>query len=62
MTSLFLTSVKKEETEFSFLKDDSKVKKGKNIDNDDHRPVPNICHLPDPPYFSLAATIILISH
>ncbi len=33
-----------------FAEDDCKIKR-KNIDRHDPRPLPNICNLPDPPFF-----------
>jgi hypothetical protein len=51
--------LEKAETDISFFK--MAAKEGKNIDNHSHNPVFNICHLPDPPYFSLATTISLIA-
>jgi hypothetical protein len=44
------------ETEIRKIKDDSKIKRQTNLDRHDLRPIPNVCHLPDPPWFSLQTT------
>jgi hypothetical protein len=44
------------ETEIRKIKDDSKVKRQTNLDRHGLRPIPNVCHLPDPPWFSLQTT------
>jgi hypothetical protein len=38
------------------LKDDDKIKREINLDRHGLRPRPNVCHLPDPPWFSLRTT------
>jgi hypothetical protein len=38
------------------IKGDSIIKRQKNIDHLDPRPMPNVCHLLDPPLFSLQTT------
>ncbi len=38
------------------IKDDSKVKQQKNLDRHGPRPIPNVCHLPDPPWYSVQTT------
>ncbi len=44
-----------EETEIR-IKDHSKIKRHTNLDRRRPRPIPIICHLPDPPSFSLPTT------
>jgi hypothetical protein len=39
-----------------YIEDDSKIKRQKNIDRQGPRPIPNVCHFPDPPWFSLQTT------
>jgi hypothetical protein len=39
------------ETEIDKIKDDSKIKRETNLDRHGLRPIPNVCHLPDPPWF-----------
>ncbi len=41
------------ETEYIETKDDNKIKRQKNIDRHYTRPIPKVCHHPDPPRFSL---------
>jgi hypothetical protein len=38
------------------LKTTAKLKDKKNIDPHGPRPIPNVCHLPDLPWFSLLTT------
>ncbi len=44
------------ETEIRKIKDDSKIKRQTNLDRHSLRPIPNVCHLPDPPWFSVQTT------
>jgi hypothetical protein len=44
------------ETEIHKIKDDSKIKTQTNLDRRDPRTIPIVCHLPDPPSFSLPTT------
>ncbi len=44
------------ETEMDKIKDDSKIKREINLHRHGLRPIPNVCHLPDPPVFSLQTT------
>jgi hypothetical protein len=44
------------ETEIRKIKDDSKIKRQTNLDRQGLRPLPNVCHLPDPPWFSVQTT------
>jgi hypothetical protein len=44
------------ETERQQIKDDKKIKRKTNLDRRGPRPLPTICHLPDPPSFSLPTT------
>jgi hypothetical protein len=44
------------ETEIYKIKDDSKIKRQTTLDRHGPRPIPNICHLPDPSSFSLPTT------
>jgi hypothetical protein len=46
-------SCSKAEKEIDVLQTGGKIKKGKNIHLLGPRTIPNICHLPDPPTFSL---------
>ncbi len=48
------------ETEIHKNKDDSKIKRQKNIDRHDPIPMPNTCHLPDPPWFLLQTTFKIV--
>jgi hypothetical protein len=43
------------------VKDDSKIKRRKNIDRHSPRPIPNVCHLPDLPWFSLQTSFEVFS-
>ncbi len=47
---------KAENEKKDLLQDGGKIKKGKNIDHQGPRTIPNICHLPDLPTFSLVPT------
>ncbi len=38
------------------IKDDGKIKRETNLDRHCLRPIRNLCHLPDPPWFSLQTT------
>jgi hypothetical protein len=38
------------------IKDDNKIKRQTNLNRRRPRPIPIICHVPDPPSFSLPAT------
>ncbi len=44
------------ETEIHKIKDDSKIKREKNIDRRGQRHIVNVWHLSDPPFFSLPTT------
>ncbi len=44
------------ETEIHKIKDDSKIKREKNINRCGQRYIVNVCHLSDPPSFSLPTT------
>jgi len=44
-------------TETDKIKDDSKIKRETNLDGHGLRPIPNVCHLPDPPWFSSQTTL-----
>ncbi len=44
------------ETEIHKIKDDSKIKREKNINRHGQRHIVNVWHLSDPPYFSLLTT------
>ncbi len=44
------------ETEIHKIKDNRKIKRKTNLDRHGPRPIPIICHLPDPPSFSLPTT------
>ncbi len=46
-------SCSKAETEIDLLQDGGKIIKKKNIDHHCSRTIPNFCHLPYPPTFSL---------
>jgi hypothetical protein len=47
------------ETEILKIKDNSKIKREKNLDRCGQRHIVNIWHLPDPPSFSLTTTFNL---
>ncbi len=53
-------SCSKAEKEIDLLRDGGKIIKGKNIDHHGPRTISNICHLPDPPTFSLDTLKILV--
>ncbi len=40
------------------IKDDRKIKRETNLDRHSLRPIPNVCHLPEPPWFSLQTTFL----
>jgi hypothetical protein len=44
------------ETEMDKIKDDSKIKRETSLDRHGLRPIPNVCHIPVPPWFSLQTT------
>ncbi len=46
------------ETEINKIKDDSKIKREKNINRRVQRHIVNVCHVPDPPSFSLPTTFL----
>jgi hypothetical protein len=61
-TSRLLILVFLAETEIHYNKDDSKTESQKNINRHDPIPMPNICNLPDPPWFSFQTTFKLLPH
>ncbi len=50
------------ETEIEKIKDDTKIKRQTNLYRRGPRPIMNVCHLPDPPPFSLPTTFLAPQH